>query len=57
MTWTRLSEYLRHVERRGASQNVASFIGLIYPPGSYAGTVTCQIAVPRELLNYGAPQD
>ena len=25
--WTRLSEYLRHVERRGASQNVASFIG------------------------------
>ncbi len=27
MSWTRLSEYLRHVERRGASQNVASFIG------------------------------
>lgn len=27
VTWTRLSEYLRHVERRGASQNVASFIG------------------------------
>lgn len=25
--WTRLSEYLRHVEQRGASQNVASFIG------------------------------
>jgi N-acyl-D-amino-acid deacylase len=25
--WTRLSEYLGHVERRGASQNVASFIG------------------------------
>jgi N-acyl-D-amino-acid deacylase len=25
--WTRLSEYLRHVERRGAAQNVASFIG------------------------------
>ena len=27
VTWTRLSEYLRHVERRGAAQNVASFIG------------------------------
>jgi N-acyl-D-amino-acid deacylase len=27
VTWTRLSEYLCHVERRGASQNVASFIG------------------------------
>lgn len=27
VTWTRLSEYLHHVERRGASQNVASFIG------------------------------
>src|SRR5215467_5841234 len=25
--WTRLSEYLRYVERRGAAQNVASFIG------------------------------
>ena len=25
--WTRLSEYLHHVEQRGASQNVASFIG------------------------------
>jgi N-acyl-D-amino-acid deacylase len=25
--WTRLSEYLSYVERRGASQNVASFIG------------------------------
>jgi N-acyl-D-aspartate/D-glutamate deacylase len=25
--WTRLSEYLHHVERRGAAQNVASFIG------------------------------
>jgi N-acyl-D-amino-acid deacylase len=25
--WTRLSEYLAHVEKRGASQNVASFIG------------------------------
>ena len=27
VTWTRLSEYLAHVERRGTSQNVASFIG------------------------------
>ena len=27
VTWTRLSEYLRHVERRGVAQNVASFIG------------------------------
>jgi N-acyl-D-amino-acid deacylase len=27
VTWTRLSEYLAHVERRGCSQNVASFIG------------------------------
>jgi N-acyl-D-amino-acid deacylase len=27
VSWTRLSEYLRHVEQRGASQNVASFIG------------------------------
>jgi N-acyl-D-amino-acid deacylase len=27
VSWTRLSEYLRHVERRGAAQNVASFIG------------------------------
>jgi N-acyl-D-amino-acid deacylase len=27
VTWTRLSEYLHHVEQRGASQNVASFIG------------------------------
>jgi N-acyl-D-amino-acid deacylase len=25
--WTRLGEYLRYVERRGAAQNVASFIG------------------------------
>jgi hypothetical protein len=25
--WTRLSEYLAHVERRGTAQNVASFIG------------------------------
>lgn len=25
--WTRLSEYLSHVERRGTAQNVASFIG------------------------------
>ena len=90
MSWTRLSEYLRHVERRGTAQNVASFIGagtlragavgyddrpatpaeldrmrqvaaeemadgalgiasaLIYPPGSYAGTVElaslCEVA-------------
>ena len=27
VTWTRLSEYLAHVERRGSSQNIASFIG------------------------------
>ncbi len=27
VSWTRLSEYLQHVERRGAAQNVASFIG------------------------------
>ncbi len=27
VTWTRLSEYLRYVEQRGVSQNVASFIG------------------------------
>jgi N-acyl-D-amino-acid deacylase len=27
LEWTRLSEYLAHVEKRGASQNVASFIG------------------------------
>jgi N-acyl-D-amino-acid deacylase len=27
VSWTRLSEYLSHVERRGAAQNVASFIG------------------------------
>jgi N-acyl-D-amino-acid deacylase len=27
VSWTRLSEYLAHVERRGSSQNVASFIG------------------------------
>ena len=27
VSWSRLSGYLRHVERRGASQNVASFIG------------------------------
>jgi N-acyl-D-amino-acid deacylase len=27
VTWTRLSEYLAHVERRGTSQNVASFLG------------------------------
>jgi N-acyl-D-amino-acid deacylase len=25
--WTRLSEYLHHVEKRGAAQNVASFLG------------------------------
>jgi N-acyl-D-amino-acid deacylase len=25
--WTTLAEYLQHLERRGASQNVASFIG------------------------------
>jgi N-acyl-D-amino-acid deacylase len=46
--WTRLSEYLGHVERRGAAQNVASFIG--------AGTVraaavgyTDRPATPAEL--------
>jgi N-acyl-D-amino-acid deacylase len=33
--WTRLSEYLHHVERRGASQNVASFIG--------AGTIRANV--------------
>src|SRR3984885_14641807 len=27
VSWSRLSEYLRHVERRGAAQNIASFIG------------------------------
>jgi len=27
VSWTRLSEYLQHVERRGTAQNVASFIG------------------------------
>ena len=27
VSWTRLSEYLSHVERRGAAQNVASFVG------------------------------
>ena len=27
VSWSRLSEYLRHVERRGTAQNVASFIG------------------------------
>lgn len=27
VSWTRLAEYLRHVESRGSSQNVASFIG------------------------------
>ena len=27
VSWTRLSEYLRHVERHGTAQNVASFIG------------------------------
>ena len=27
VTWTTLAEYLAHVERRGASQNIASFIG------------------------------
>lgn len=27
VSWSRLSEYLQHVERRGAAQNVASFIG------------------------------
>src|SRR5688500_17360021 len=27
ITWTTLSEYLRELERRGVSQNVASFIG------------------------------
>jgi N-acyl-D-amino-acid deacylase len=27
VSWTRLSEYLHHVERRGTAQNVASFIG------------------------------
>jgi N-acyl-D-amino-acid deacylase len=33
--WERLSEYLRHVERRGTSQNVASFIG--------AGTIRANV--------------
>jgi len=27
ITWTTLSEYLTHLERRGVSQNVASFVG------------------------------
>lgn len=27
VTWTRLAEFLHHLERRGTSQNVASFIG------------------------------
>lgn len=49
VSWTRLSEYLRHVERRGASQNVASFIG--------AGTLRAGVvgyrdrpATPAEFL-------
>jgi N-acyl-D-amino-acid deacylase len=48
VSWTRLSEYLRHVERRGASQNVASFIGA----GTLrAGTVgySDRPATPAEL--------
>ena len=27
ITWTTLAEYLRDLERRGVSQNVASFVG------------------------------
>src|SRR3712207_913469 len=27
VSWTTLAEYLRHLERRGVSQNVASFVG------------------------------
>ena len=27
ITWTTLAEYLRELERRGVSQNVASFLG------------------------------
>ena len=48
VSWTRLSEYLRHVERGGASQNVASFIGA----GTLrAGTVgySDRPATPAEL--------
>jgi N-acyl-D-amino-acid deacylase len=48
VSWTRLSEYLRHVERRGAAQNVASFIGA----GTLrAGTVGYddRPAIPAEL--------
>jgi N-acyl-D-amino-acid deacylase len=48
ISWTRLSEYLRHVERRGSAQNVASFIG--------AGTIRAGVvgyqnrpATPAEL--------
>lgn len=48
VSWTRLREYLDHVERRGASQNVASFIG--------GGTIRAngvgyadRPATPREL--------
>jgi N-acyl-D-amino-acid deacylase len=33
VSWTRLSEYLRHVERHGASQNVASFIATVAGSG------------------------
>ena len=36
--WTRLSEYLAHVERRGCSQNVASFIGSFNPRMCVLGT-------------------
>jgi N-acyl-D-amino-acid deacylase len=48
VSWTRLSEYLRHVERRGTAQNVASFIGA----GTLrAGTVGYddRPATPQEL--------
>jgi N-acyl-D-amino-acid deacylase len=48
VSWTRLSEYLRHVERRGAAQNIASFIGAGTLRAGTVGYSDCP-ATPAEL--------
>ena len=47
VTWTRLSEYLRHVEQRGCSQNVAWFIGRAPSGSTPSGTATGPLPAPN----------